>query len=225
MPYLFLLRLGLSLVLALLVVLRLRAPLRGLIIRLMPLKVRMSEKAFDRQARLSNIIGFSAWTILAAALYLASAPLAGLLANAAPAEREPAEQPARPEQQSLPPAPIPEPAPSPPQEPRADAPPAAKEEKLPEARTSPESYGPDASQPIYLQLGAYRELAHARASRRRYEQRLSRRPRIGHQPGSHAPYKVLLGPFPDRSAVVTYRSRYRLPGYPRQLTGVRLYQE
>lgn len=224
MIYVFLLRLGLSLLFAFLAVRRFRAPLRALVIRAMPLKMRMSEKAFERQIRISNIIGISAWLLMTVLIYALAAPLARAFRPQATAPAE------RLELAPMPPLRQGGTAPSPPPESQ----PAAPEQRRPTERSAPaESTAPQAT-PLpqartdrysyYLQLGAYRSAERAWESRLQYEARLQISVWVGHQAESHAPYKVLAGPFGQPAHARAFRRRHQLPGFARQLETVRLYQ-
>jgi cell division protein FtsN len=238
MLYSFLIRLALSLLLAYFALRRLRAPLRGLVVRAMPLKMRMSENALAKQARISNIVGISVWLMLAVPLYLLSRPIARLFDGKERMAVEqmdftplPYRQPApeapkvtKPEIPPAPPVPVPQPAEkaSPAFPPPA---PAHLSDKRPAPAPLPAPYAFEVSHPHYLQLGAFRELARAWDARHRYAVRLSARVWIGHQANGSVPYKVLIGPFESRAQAEAFRRHHRLQGFPRPLEDIRLYQD
>jgi cell division protein FtsN len=238
MLYSFLIRLALSLLLAYLAVRRLRAPLRGLIVRAMPLKMRMSENALAKQARISNIVGISVWLMLAVPLYLLSRPIARLFEGKEPMGveqvefrrlpyRQPAPEVPKPAKPEIPPAPS---VPVPPlaEEASTAIPPSAPA-YLPDRRAAPAPkpapYTFDVSPPHYLQLGAFRELARAWEARHRYAVRLPAHVWVGHQAAGSVPYKVLIGPFESRAQAEAFRRHHRLQGFPRPLEDIRLYQD
>ena len=230
MYYVLLARILGSLLAAYLLVRRLRAPIRSLIVRAMPLKVRMSEKAFALQARLSNIAGLTIWLLFAALLFWSSGYLESLWDT--PDNEKMEIMP------SLPPQPVREQAPETPPEVQTPAPatatpqpqpqpPKPRTEEAPKQQPMPYSTTPSVS--YYLQLGAYRSLQHARRSQARYAGRLlqlrSERVWIAHAPGAATPYKVLAGPFPSRYEAVRFRNNYALRGFPRPLEEMMLYQQ
>lgn len=237
MLYVFLIRLALSLLLAFWALRRLRAPLRGLIVRAMPLKMRMSENALAKQARISNIVGISVWLMLAVPLYLLFGPIALVFGGKDQAPGEQVEIAPLPYRQPLPEppshtAPVSPPPPElVPEYTEAALPalpppaPAIKPSKGTAPAPAPMSYAFAAPQPYYLQLGAFRELSHAWDARYSYATRLEARVWIGHQVAGSIPYKVLIGPFEGRAQAEAFRRHYRLKGFPRPLEDIRLYQD
>ncbi|NBC08744.1 MAG: hypothetical protein GVY26_16260 [Bacteroidetes bacterium] len=222
MHYVFLARILGSLLAAYLLVRRLRAPIRSLIVRAMPLKVRMSEKAFALQARLSNIAGLTIWLLFAALLFWGSGQLQSLWDSPDNEKMEiMPSPPSKPVHKKAPEAPAEEKEPVTTTE--NNQPPPPRAEDPPKPATTP-AYAPVAK-PHFLQLGAYRSLQHARRSQARYAAKLQQAVWIAHAPGAGTPYKVLAGPFSSRYEAVQYQKNYALRGFPRPLEEMMLYQQ
>lgn len=227
MLYLFLARLLGSLLAAYLLVRRLRAPLRSLIVRAMPLKVRMSEKAFALQARISNIAGLTIWLLFAALLFWGSSYLQSFWGSPDNENMEILPSP--------PPQPVYEKTPEAAPEAKVSAPDVAatpaqqNEPRLETPPPQPTPYSALISEPYYLQLGAYQYPQHARRSQSHYATHVQRpgsqRVWVAHAAGTAIPYKVLVGPFPSRRAAVQFRKNHGLRGFPRPLEEMMLYQQ
>lgn len=224
MDYFFVIRILLALLVGFWVARYFRAPIRGLVIRLMPIKYRMSEQSFHLQSRISTglailialAIGFVVNQGLSRALQLVEGRwwdrTESIEAFSMPLE--PASPPPEPELE-----PLPEP------EPQAN-PHLVPETEKPET-TIPKAYGPapEATAPVgsyYLQAGAFDKAENAWRYHYTLSRRFPGRAHLGEQAGRYCPHKVLLGPFPSRRAVRSFRGRHGLEGFPRTLQELQL---
>lgn len=227
MSYSILIRVVLPLLLGYWIARRSRHLIMSLVLRLMPLKVRLSQKAFTMQTRITMMVGAGIMAATVLAFNYAYVKLAPMTA-AAPGKAA----------QEL--APLPAPAQTPPtpqqpvMEPAPEAPAAAPEPREPEqaaiAVPQPQPYysppPPPApvETPVYLQLSAFRHYESAWVMQQRVAQRYRRPVWVGQHGYDHAPYKVLIGPFRSRRAAVAFKKAQRLKAFPRTLDDIRLYQ-
>lgn len=198
---------------------KLRDFIRTLIVKLMPIRYRISEKSFDLQTRYSLLLSFL--LVVGGTLLLSWA-----IGKAIPYLQLPvAEQT---EQQKV--FSLPEPRPELIQETRSRAPDTfqqVKEEQqvipmtAPSTISEPELY--ETIPAFYLQLGAFRESRRAWRLRTWLEDRLPVPVWVGTSDGDTAPYKVLAGPFEKRAEVIRFRLQNQLDGFPRPAQSVHVY--
>lgn len=227
MSYSILIRVVLPLLLGYWIARRTRHLIMSLVLRLMPLKVRLSQKAFAMQTRITMIVGVG---IIAANIlafnyaYVNLAPLTEEAAGNAEQELVPvpssAQPPSRPKQPVIEPAPEPE-APAP--EPR-EAEQAAVAVPQPQPYYRPQLPPSPIETPVYLQLSAFRNYESAWAMQQRAAPHYRRPVWVGQHTYDAVPYKVLIGPFRSRRAAIEFKKAQRLKAFPRTLDDIRLYQ-
>lgn len=76
----------------------------------------------------------------------------------------------------------------------------------------------------FLQLYAFKKEARAWRQKSIWEVKVHKKVKVGIVIGQEAPYKVLIGPFKERKAVLNYKNRNQLKGFPREATDIRLYE-
>lgn len=227
MSYSILIRVVLPLLLGYWMARRSRHLIMSLVLRLMPLKLRLSQKAFAMQTRITIIVGvciISATVLTVNYAYIKLAPLTEETTRNAAQELvavpSPSPPPPRPKQPVIEPAPEPD-APAP--EPR-EAEQAAVAVPQPQPYHSPPPPPAPIGTPIYLQLSAFRNYESAWALQQRVAPRYRRPVWVGHHTYDAVPYKVLIGPFRSRRAAIEFKKAQRLKAFPRTLDEIRLYQ-
>lgn len=204
---------------------RQRDLIRTVVVKLMPVKQRVSPQSFHIQTRLSTIAGIALTIALTALLNWGFIRAYQLIKRPASGRTAPVET------FSTAPAPLPpaltapkDTATSPPRPrvPAAEAPlPADDRSDKGRRRPRPRSYDRrDYQIPHYLQLGAFYEADYALDLRARHARRLDLPIQIIRVPGDPAPYKVLAGPFRSRREAKQYGARQRLRGFPRPVNSL-----
>ncbi len=200
---------------------KMRGLIRGVVVRLMPVRYRVSEQSFDHQTRLSTMLAYLVALGIAVAVHLALGKASRALNMPWVKKEEQTMVRSTPLEQPAPtPPPVYEPAPPPavPTEYAAPEPPAAQE-----APARPTAYHGDES--FYLQLYAFQSEARAWQQQQYWQGRLSLPVQVGIAPGEGIPYKVVVGPFSSRADARRYGRSQRLEGFPRPHHGIRLYQD
>ncbi|MCR9054943.1 MAG: SPOR domain-containing protein [Phaeodactylibacter xiamenensis] len=227
MSYSILIRVVLPLLIGYWIARRTRHLIMSLVLRLMPLKVRLSQKAFAMQTRITMIVGVG---IIAATLlafnyaYVRVVPMTAEAPGKAAQELAPLPAPAQ--TPPTPKQPVIEPAPEAP----AAAPELREPEKAAVAVPKPQPYfNPQPppvpiETPVYLQLSAFRNYESAWAMQHRVAPHYRRPVWVGHHTYDAVPYKVLIGPFRSRRAAIEFKKAQRLKAFPRTLDEIRLYQ-
>jgi len=224
MDYFFVVRILLALLAGFWVARYFRAAIRGLVIRLMPLKYRMSEQSFHLQSRISTALAI----LIALAIgFIVNQGLNRAIEAAGDKwwsksdKMETFSFPAEPESVHTEPEPIPSP------EPDISPVPSLAEEKPSEKTATPDSYGSTAAPQKgshYLQVSAFDETDNAWRYYHAMERRYPGRAHLGKVSNGPGLYKALLGPFPNRAATLSFRARHNLQGFPRDLKQVQLLQ-
>lgn len=191
----------------LLIVSRLRKKLRSLVVRFMPVKQRLADNFLPRQTRYSAVAGIVLTALIAITLFVGmeyleqkvttSQEITLSVSNAQ--DKTPLSKTTL----STPP----------------EQPPQAKEEQETPTPSRDESsqYYPSSSVMYYLQLQAFENPRNALKQEKYWTQRLNEPVTTKNIPGDNAPYKILVGPFPSRQAVMKYRSSTGLPGFIRKI--------
>ena len=217
MDYLFVVRILIALFIGFWLARRFRVHIRSLVVRLLPLKYRMSERSFYIQTKISTTlgfiialgVGFIVNEALERGLNMLDIPLLSRTEQAAvitPPSQEMQED-EEPQEQSIPDTysttiPVQE------QE---------KPEALPAYKPETPDITPIPSANYYLQLSAFDNLSYAEAY---YHEMKQRFPKYAHMSRTYdrvCPYKIVLGPFPNRKASVQFKAKYNLNGFPRKI--------
>lgn len=233
-PYGFLLKALFALFLGFWIASRLQGLLRAMVIRMMPVRYRMSEEYFNIQTRISMAVAVAIGLGIAALTYwgigkAGSAITGPIVSRSSTVEIEPTPAPplAAPSWE-----PEESPAPSDTLPTREDTPqvsPASSSEPaLPETYEEPKpvriSSPPPPANPYYLQLYAFVSETRAWQQKAHWASRLPRSIHVGIDPGGAVPYKVLAGPFNSRQQAIEFRKKHKLASFPRQLGQIRLYE-
>lgn len=228
-PYLWLLRPLLSFAIAYFLVRRVRNFLHKVVVRLMPVNQRFAPGSFEVSTRWVNISGIVLVVLFSAILFKTIGRVMDTVRGGPEANNMPIQQPnyaivSNPKMVPVQPLSY-EAAPSVTERFSQNYPTPSSHERPPtpyetpsvaapyQPLTAPASSVPvPFTDPHYIQLGAFALLENAQ----RHQARQAQQPtRIGFVVGDLYPYKVLLGPFPNRPATAeTIRSR-RLKGFPR----------
>ena len=206
---------------------KMRGSLRWMVVRLMPVRYRVSEQSFNMQARFSAALAYLLALGVALFIYIGlgkageklnlpriaveetteispDSPEPALPQKYAAPVGSPPEEPARPEDSLRVAAAVPPPAPGPPP-------------------VYPASY--DESGQCFAQLYAFQEEARAWAQKQRWESRLPHKVWVGVAVGESIPYKVLVGPFSHRQEARRFLRSQGLHGFPREQKDIRLYKD
>ena len=209
---------------------KVRNPLRAAVVRLMPMKYRISEKSFIHQARLTTVVSALLAALVAGAVFhgiTRAAQMSHVIEKestlpkeskrsdqsrlGAPAPEEP-EQPGPDTVEAAAgaaPDPMPEAAPQ-----TVIVPPKPKSRPEPLVIT-PETW--------FLQVHALGDSENAWAEKARLERRCPKKVWVGHDGEGDTPYKLLVGPFAGRAEALSYRKKKKLGGYARPLEDIRLF--
>lgn len=215
---------------------KMRGFLRWLVLRLMPLRYRISEQSFNMQARSSAALAYllalsvalfiffgleKAWDKYGSSWITKEETVTSTASSLEPTLPSSYSAPIHSPSEETPPSeevPSPETAAVPPPEPMP------KREAAPELQPSfPRAY--EETGRYFAQLYAFQEEARAWAQKQYWEGRLSRRVWVGVAAGEPAPYKVLAGPFGSRREARQYLRSQRLDGFPREQRNIRLYKD
>lgn len=220
-PFLWLARWAMALLVAYLLVRKIRNLLLKVVLRFMPDRHRFSAHSFDKGAKLVNLIGMVLITILATALNLSvKRGTAWAKATLMPAPKIEYETPL--------PTPLPEyetpvllPKVVPPKELR----------KVPTLTTHtvelnaiplPVPQPSERSEPCFIQLHSFADIRNAQ---RQKDRMWPQKTCIGMMENERTPFKLLLGPFPNRTAAERTRKTQKLKGFTRPLTDIAFYIE
>lgn len=201
--------------LAFFVVRKFKDVLRGLIVRSLPVKYRLSEKYFDLQNRITTLSVILIATGIAIALHIGMIRLGQSVGWTW-------ESPA-PRTSATPPPPTPfavapvEPVPAP--ESIMDAMPVAEAPAAPMPAPTP---GPLRGDRYYWQVEAFMEESRAWRLQRALSDELLEEVEVGAHPQDRAAYKVLIGPFSSRADATAYARARGLRGWPRRLEVIEL---
>lgn len=222
-PYFLIVRLLLGLGAGIWLARKARSLIRRLAIGLMPMRYRVSEQSFLLQTRLSTALGF----LVAIGLMLAIVLGLGKAENAARQhpwikKEETTYASSGPAEQSMQILATETPAPEAEQRPA--------ESRAPEVAPAPppESERPAAYELAgghYVQIFAFQQEDRAWVQQRYWETRLNQPVWVAIAPGDAVPYKVLIGPFRHRQDARSFLRSQKLPGFPREDKGLRLYKD
>ena len=206
---------------------RFNGPLRALVVRLMPMKYRISEKSFIHQARFTTLASIAIALLIGGGIYRGTdllanrlkkepAPILEVKTKPKPIELSPLMASQVPEEPFKKPEPA-EPAPA--TDPQTQPSPApvivaARPKPAPVVITE-ESF--------FLQVSAFEEEVYAWDQKERLEKRHSGKVWVAFASADYIPYKVLVGPFPDRKSAMAYRRQKKLGGFARALKELRLF--
>lgn len=211
---------------------KMRGFFRWLVLRLMPIRYRISEQAFNMQARISAALAYLLALSVAAFIYVglgkagAQVGLPWISKEESTEVRSSSMEPTLPIAYSTPDYSLPE-------EPVLSAdslpPPAiTSPEPEPAARPGRSTSYPRAymnSSRYFVQLYAFRNEERAWAQKQYWEGRLSERVWVGVAAGDAVPYKVLVGPFGQWQEARQYLRSQRLDGFPREQKDIRLFED
>lgn len=216
MDYTFIVRILLALLTGFWIARRFRVNIRGLVVRLMPLKYRMSERSFHIQSRISTALAF----ILALSIgFILNEGLSELMTLAPSRWHSKTDkaiivaipEPEKPENIDL------------------------QIESKPEGNTRSieERKEPKEQQPIeaiksydhssrnstnyYLQLSAFGNQEYAWSYFDEIKQHFPGHIYLGKTLDRICPYKILLGPFASRQETINFKVKYQLNGFPRRM--------
>lgn len=220
LDYFLFIRLALLLLTGFWIVRKLRAPLRDIVLRLMPVQYRMSESSFNIQTRISTALGIIIAIGVAWGLNWAVVAISDSInppsTTPTPIPTKPALQPE--EVETVPFSVTPNTTPAvPTTTPSAPIP------------TTPTPYEPSPptikspSSPHYLQVEAFKEETRAWRLKSQLEQQLAEKISLaeGLTP-DHAPFKVIVGPFNSRTEALVYKRSAHLDGFPQAAHRLRL---
>ncbi len=213
---------------------KMRGFLRWLVLRLMPLRYRLSEQSFNMQARFSAALAYLLALSVALFIFFGSEKAWDKYGSSWVTKEETTQastsslEPTLPSSYSAPLPSIPEEAAPPEEAPLSVSatgpPPEPEPAPAPKPATSyPTAY--EESGRYFAQLYAFREEARAWAQKQYWEGRLSRRVWVGVAAGEPVPYKVLVGPFGQRQEVRSFLRSKGLNGFPREQSDIRLYKD
>ena len=249
MSYLWLLRPVLSIAFAYLLVRKIRKPLYKVIVWFMPPQQRFAPGSFNTATKWVNIFGIALTVIVTGCLFWGFGKAADVLSAGFKTETESSQQKTPVMQPVHAPAPMAQPTepktteqfqpnipnlPSPrlPQDHYETPPPVPHPDPMtmPPARSSGPALFPD---PHYVQVGAFTSLANAQQWARRLRLQIGRNeiwhrrsgPWIGFVGQDHSPYKVLLGPYPDRTTASQSLRSQPLKGFPRPAASIQYLME
>jgi hypothetical protein len=220
MDYLFVVRILIALFIGFWLARHFRVHIRSLVVRLMPLKYRMSERSFYLQTKISTTLGFL--IALGVGFIVNEAMSRGLnilnkpwfsrneqavVITPPPVQEVQNNSIAAIEKDSVP---------------NAYATPISIEEPVePQAFTENEAKIPAISTTIsdhyYLQLSAYDNPRYAKAYFNKIQRRFPETTHMGKTAEQVCPYKILLGPFPGRKASIQFKVKHQLDGFPRKI--------
>lgn len=226
-PFFLIARLLLGLVAGIWLARKLRGFLRWLVLRLMPLRYRVSERSFNIQSRASAVLAYALALGIALSVYAGLGKAREKIALPWVAREETTEISSHSLEPPLPPA-YSAPAYSPPEKappPQDSMPPAGI--IAPPPPEPPPAY-PSAYEERgrhFVQLYAFRDEARAWAQKQYWQGRLSRQVWVGVAPGEAAPFKVLVGPFAQLQDARRFLRSERLDGFPREQRDIRLYED
>ena len=214
---------------------KMRGFFRWLVLRLMPIRYRISEQAFNMQARISTALAYLLALSVAFFLYAGLGKAGAYVGLPWISKEESTEIHSSSLEPTLPSA-YSEPVYSLPEEPvlRADSlPPSTTAPPLPlepGPATSPSR--PPGYPRVYMnssryfvQLYAFRNEERAWAQKQYWDGRLSQRVWVGVAAGEPVPYKVLVGPFSQWQEARQYLRSQRLDGFPREQKDIRLFED
>jgi hypothetical protein len=220
MDYLWIIRSTMALITGLIVARKMRATLRMLVVRLMPVKLRMSDRSFYIQSRMGILLAF---IVAIGIAIIVDSSLKRIFKNADWGIKR-VEKGSW--QEVSPPDPL-----------TFNLPAATEKEvsntevspdehmdqqqtnSAPSSETRPQSYSPrtQAIDAYYLQLNAYQNIEYAYAFYETMYQMYGSNIKIGHLANDKAPYKVLAGPFDNRNSAVALKAKYQTHSFPRKL--------
>lgn len=204
---------------------------RWLVMRLMPLRYRISEQAFYTQARIGAALAYLLALSVALLTYAGLGKAANRLGLPWVTKEEVTEVRSLSLEPTLPPS-YSTAVLSPPEQaaPWKDSFPASAvappQPGAPEPERTP--FYPTAYRRngrYYAQLYAFREEARAWAQKEHWQARLSEPVWVGVAAGEAVPYKVLVGPFGQRQEARRFLRGKGLNGFPREQGNIRLYKD
>ncbi len=211
-------KIGLCVTLSALLARRLRAPVRKIFTRMVPMKDRMAENFLSRLAKVSMGVGIAITLLLSGMSYwwlntvwptawskkktlqsLESAPLP-------PAPRTPIEQ-------ETPFSLVieqPEPLPPVPTQP----------DPLPRSKTAQRVPSTSLQLKWFIQVNAFEAAEHAFQHYDDWRSQTKLNVYVAVDEGAMIPWKVLIGPFSNRKAARAHRNRHQIDGFPRSAIGL-----
>lgn len=210
-----------------LLVRRFKNPLRALVVRMMPLKYRYSEKSFAHQTNISTLAAILIALAIASSIHLGLDRLIkGLDKEPTPLEPvKPGRSTLFPVGEDLSPSPQPEQKPAPEPQPQPVSTPTSGPEPEPVIIRPKPKPAPlvITEESFFLQVSAFEEEVYAWDHKESLEKRHSGKVWVAFGSADYIPYKVLVGPFPDRKSAMTYRRQKKLSGFARPLEELRLF--
>lgn len=207
---------------------KVRGSLRWLVVRLMPVRYRVSEQSFNMQARFSAALAYLLALGVALFIYIGLGKARDKLAP----PRVTIEEVTEISPSSMGPT-LETSSGTPVYSSTSEAPP--RRDSLPAVALEPQrpAPGPPPAYPssyeengrYFVQIFAFKEEARAWAQKQYWESRLSRRVWVGVATGEAVPYKVLVGPFGQRQDARRYLRSEGLAGFPREQEDIRLYKD
>ena len=176
------------------------------------MKHRISERSFVLQTRITTLVSVIVGGLIALLVFQGMTRAAWKITGRPQPPKPPVVKPIE-KPETRPPDTAPEP----------ELPIPASSEPAPEAAPPPPKTEAAPGELSYLQLHALTDFDAAWAQRAHWERRLGRAVWVAHESAGVGPYKVLVGPFPDRRSASAYKRQKKLDGFPRALEPLRLY--
>ncbi|MCB0634481.1 MAG: SPOR domain-containing protein [Lewinella sp.] len=193
---------------------KLRGTIRAVVVRLMPIKHRISDESFNLQTRFSAVAAYLTGLLLAGLIYWGVESLTTQLFLASPEQQQriyDIDPPRKETPTVLPPVPANDDSKH--NEPESSAAPGSGSSgPAEEVDAPPPTHTSTESGAYYLQLFAFRDMDRAQTQQSIYEARLPRPVMIIRVNSSPAPYKVVVGPFSSREAALEFRNWQQLRG-------------
>ena len=194
---------------------KLRGFIRASVVRLMPVKHRISDESFNMQTRISTLVAYLIGLAFTGLIYWGIDQLSATIRPTQETQQQIVDlSPSIPEP-TLPTIPEPKPEVLPEAETVSPPPVSAPKVAVPTVITEYEEPTPrtgSMADAHYIQLYAFNSADRAVAQRFRYEQLLSRPVRVVPLMGTIGPYKVVVGPFASQLAAREFKYRTGLEG-------------